>query len=107
MVGSDLRPRVLLVAGPNGAGKTTVTERGLAHEWFDGCEYVNPDWLSTDERIELADLLYADTAIPSAEWEAEWAAECEDRLAAFERGEIQAVDADEMHARIEKEFGLK
>jgi predicted ABC-type ATPase len=43
-----LRPRVLLVAGPNGAGKTTVTERGLAHEWFDGCEYVNPDYIARD-----------------------------------------------------------
>lgn len=48
MAGTDLRPRVLLVAGPNGAGKTTVTERGLAHEWFDGCEYVNPDFIARD-----------------------------------------------------------
>ena len=44
----ELRPRVLLVAGPNGAGKTTVTERGLAHEWFDGCEYINPDYIARD-----------------------------------------------------------
>lgn len=36
------RPRLLIVAGPNGAGKTTVTEAGLAHQWFAGCEYVNP-----------------------------------------------------------------
>ncbi len=28
--------------------------------------------LSEDERIELADLLYAETAIPYAEWEAAW-----------------------------------
>ena len=35
------RPRLLVVAGPNGAGKTTITERGLAHEWFGGCEYVS------------------------------------------------------------------
>lgn len=63
--------------------------------------------LSTDERIELADLLYADTAIPSAEWEAEWAAECEDRLAAFERGETEAIDADELHGRLRKRFGFK
>ncbi len=33
----------------NGAGKTTVTERGLAHEWFAGCEYVNPDFIARDE----------------------------------------------------------
>lgn len=43
------QPRLLLVAGPNGAGKTTVTERGLAHEWFTGCEYVNPDFIARDE----------------------------------------------------------
>jgi len=48
MADIKLRPRVLLVAGPNGAGKTTVTERGLAHEWFDGCEYVNPDFIARD-----------------------------------------------------------
>ncbi|MDD5391207.1 MAG: zeta toxin family protein [Gallionellaceae bacterium] len=43
------KPRVLLVAGPNGSGKTTITERGLAHEWFDGCEYINPDFIARDE----------------------------------------------------------
>ena len=43
------RPRLLVVAGPNGAGKTTITERGLAHEWFHGCEYVNPDAIAQDE----------------------------------------------------------
>jgi predicted ABC-type ATPase len=44
-----LQPRLLVVAGPNGAGKTTVTERGLAHEWFAGCEYINPDFIARDE----------------------------------------------------------
>ena len=43
------RPRLLVVAGPNGAGKTTITERGLAHEWFHGCEYVNPDVVAQEE----------------------------------------------------------
>jgi predicted ABC-type ATPase len=43
------RPRLLVVAGPNGAGKTTITERGLAHEWFHDCEYVNPDLIAQDE----------------------------------------------------------
>ena len=43
------QPRLLLVSGPNGAGKTTVTERGLAHEWFAGCEYINPDFIARDE----------------------------------------------------------
>jgi predicted ABC-type ATPase len=43
------QPKLLLVAGPNGSGKTTVTERGLAHEWFAGCEYINPDFIARDE----------------------------------------------------------
>jgi predicted ABC-type ATPase len=43
------RPRLLVVAGPNGAGKTTITERGLAHEWFHDCEYLNPDLIAQDE----------------------------------------------------------
>ena len=43
------RPRLLIVAGPNGSGKTTVTEQGLAHEWFAGCEYINADVIARDE----------------------------------------------------------
>ncbi len=43
------RPRLLVVAGPNGSGKTTVTERGLAHTWFAGCAYVNPDLIAQRE----------------------------------------------------------
>lgn len=43
------RPRLLVVAGPNGAGKTTITEAGLAHQWFEGCEYVNPDVIAQRE----------------------------------------------------------
>ncbi len=35
-----------MIAGPNGAGKTTLTERVLAHEWLEGCEYVNPDQIA-------------------------------------------------------------
>ncbi len=46
---NEARPRLLIVAGPNGSGKTTITERGLAHEWFGGCEYVNPDLIARDE----------------------------------------------------------
>ena len=49
MTTPDERPRLLVVAGPNGSGKTTVTEKGLAHEWFGGCDYVNPDLIARDE----------------------------------------------------------
>lgn len=69
--------------------------------------YEQAKTLTVDERIELADLLYADTAIPSAEWEAEWVAECKDRLAAFERGEMDAIEADELHERLRQKFGFK
>jgi predicted ABC-type ATPase len=48
MTEGSSRPRLLVVAGPNGAGKTTITERGLAHEWFGGCEYVNPDLVAQE-----------------------------------------------------------
>lgn len=63
--------------------------------------------LSVDERIEFADLLNADTVTPDPEWEAAWVAEARSRIDAYRRGEIQAVDADEMHSQIENEFGLK
>ncbi|MFO0950827.1 MAG: zeta toxin family protein [Isosphaeraceae bacterium] len=43
------RPRLLIVAGPNGAGKTTITDAGLAHKWFQGCEYINPDVIAQQE----------------------------------------------------------
>ena len=42
------RPKLIVIAGPNGAGKTTLTERALAHEWLEGCEYVNPDQIAQD-----------------------------------------------------------
>lgn len=63
--------------------------------------------LTIDERIELTDLLLVDTAIPDPEWEAAWAAEAQRRMAAYERGEIEAFDADEVLAELGREFGLK
>ena len=63
--------------------------------------------LSADERAELADLLYADISIPTNEWEAAWAAEAQRRIEAYRRGEIEAIDADDVHARIKEKYGLK
>ncbi len=43
------KPRLIIVAGPNGSGKTSITEKVLAHAWFSGCEYINPDFIARDE----------------------------------------------------------
>jgi predicted ABC-type ATPase len=43
------RPKLLIIAGPNGAGKTTVTGQILKHEWVEGCEYINPDFIARDK----------------------------------------------------------
>jgi predicted ABC-type ATPase len=43
------KPRLIIVAGPNGSGKTTITEQGLAHEWFEGCRYINPDVIAQQD----------------------------------------------------------
>ncbi len=61
--------------------------------------------LSLDERIGLADILYAEAAMPVEEWEEDWAKECESRMAALDRGEMQLIDADEVHAALEAKYG--
>ncbi|MGL4573498.1 MAG: zeta toxin family protein [Burkholderiaceae bacterium] len=45
----EQRPRLIVVAGPNGSGKTSITESLLRHQWFEGCEYINPDLIARDE----------------------------------------------------------
>jgi predicted ABC-type ATPase len=42
------KPKLLIIAGPNGSGKTSVTQTILKHEWVDGCEYINPDFIARD-----------------------------------------------------------
>ncbi len=77
------RPRLLVVAGPNGAGKTTITERGLAHEWFHDCEYINPDAIAQDE---LGDWNDAATVLRAAQLATERREAClrEGRSLAFD-----------------------
>ncbi len=41
-------PILIIVAGPNGAGKTSLTREILAHQWIEGCRYINPDNLAKD-----------------------------------------------------------
>lgn len=61
------KPRVIIVAGPNGSGKTTITERGLAHEWFGGCEYINADVIASDELKDNSETAIRQAATIAAE----------------------------------------
>ncbi|MBN9133350.1 MAG: addiction module protein [Nitrosospira multiformis] len=63
--------------------------------------------LSEDERILLADLLYAESPLSKEEWEAAWLEECERRLGEYERDEVEAVDSDEVFARLKSKYNLR
>lgn len=63
--------------------------------------------LSPAERAALIDALYDLNAPPDPEWEAAWIKECEDRLAAYDRGEMEAVDFDVAMAELRRKHGLR
>ena len=52
--------------------------------------------LSPSERLELVETILATLDKPDTEIAEAWAREAEDRLAAYRRGEIQAVSEDEV-----------
>jgi len=55
--------------------------------------------LSAEEKAQLAELLLESVhEVPIAEIEAVWAVEIRERIAAFERGELQTYPADEVFA---------
>lgn len=60
--------------------------------------------LSRDECIAALDALQELVAPPDEAWETAWADEGESRLAAFERGEIEAEDFDVAMERLRQEF---
>ena len=65
-----------------------LAERGLA--------------LSQEDRARLAEVLLASVdPEPQSEVEAAWELEIERRLAAYDRGEVQAIDAVEVFAKAE------
>lgn len=56
--------------------------------------------LSAEERSRLVDLLLESLHEPAiAGAEAAWAVEIERRLAEYDRGEVQAIDAEEVFAK--------
>lgn len=62
--------------------------------------------LSAEEQAVLAETLYEMVNPTDPEWEAAWARECKERLAAYDSGEIEAVDSDEAMALLRKKHGL-
>lgn len=61
--------------------------------------------LPIEEQVELADLIYSGTALPTDEWEAAWKVECERRWTEYERGEVVAIDSDEVHDSLKQKYG--
>ena len=56
--------------------------------------------LSPDDRNRLVDLLLESLAVPPlTDVEAAWEVEIERRLAAYDRDEVQAIDAEEVFAK--------
>lgn len=58
--------------------------------------------LSPDERIALVEEILSSLDQPDAAIDRLWAKEAEDRLSAYRRGEIKAVDLDEVLAKYRK-----
>ena len=60
--------------------------------------------LTPEERVALLDALSEMVTPPDSRWQEAWAKECEDRLAAYEQGKIEAEDFDVVMARLRKEY---
>lgn len=63
--------------------------------------------LTPEEQAILAETLYEMVNPTDPEWEAAWAKECEDRLQAYQRGEIKTIDSEEAMALLRKKYSLK
>jgi len=63
--------------------------------------------LPAEEQAALLAALHELVAAPGPDWDAAWAQECQDRLEAYRRGDLEAVDADEAMAALRRKHGLK
>lgn len=99
------RPRLLIIAGPNGTGKTTLTEMGLRHAWFHGCEYVNPDLIAN----ELGDWNDTKTVLEAARIATAKREACldENRSLAFETVFSSPDKVDFVHRAIQHGFFVR
>ncbi len=60
--------------------------------------------MTAEERLEALDALQELVAPPNQAWEEAWARESEDRVNAFQRGEIQAEDFDKVMEQMRREY---
>jgi predicted ABC-type ATPase len=67
------KPKLLVIAGPNGTGKTTVTGQILKHEWVEGCDYINPDFIARDK---FGDWNSKEMVLKAAQFAEEWREDC-------------------------------
>lgn len=56
--------------------------------------------LPPSDRLQLVEAILATLDVPDPEISAAWAAEAADRLAAFRRGEVVAVDENEVFGKL-------
>jgi hypothetical protein len=63
--------------------------------------------LNRDECIVVLEVLQEMVTPPDATWQATWAAESEDRLAAYARGDIEAEEFDVAMEQLRQEFLVK
>ncbi|WP_295391141.1 addiction module protein [uncultured Thiodictyon sp.] len=63
--------------------------------------------LAPAEQAALLSALHDMVAPPDPAWEAAWVNESLDRLAAYGRRELEAVDSDEAMAQLRKKHGLE
>lgn len=60
--------------------------------------------LPKEDQSLLAEAMYELVNPPDPLWESAWLKECQDRLAAYERGEMKAHDFDEVIARLRNKY---
>lgn len=59
------------------------------------------------DRVCLAEKLLSSLDLPAqAETDRAWATESEDRIRAFDQGELKACEDSEVYGRLEKKYGI-
>lgn len=62
--------------------------------------------LTPEERAECLDRLGDLVSLPDPAWASAWVSECQDRLAAYERGEMRAENLDDALRRLRAKYAV-